>query len=161
MIQEAFAGGSWSPAHEIPVPLERQLAQFLGRASLNLLLPNAADQYTEGSLGRVSGTSTAPSGDVRVSVALEGDTWDISLSASPQSTSPSCDDRLSDDSLAGTGASWQMTTFRGRDACFAGLSLPAVSFVEWVENGTAFHIEWRGLSYQELDSWLTSWQFVS
>lgn len=158
LIIPASLEARWTPIDALPAGVENELVSFLEANSLVLLLPRQRDSRLADSTARVTGVRSSSSSDVRLTAYLEGNGWVISETVRPRASSPSCDDRLSgDDSLAGSGATWEATDVRESPGCVAILQPPAVSFLEWGESDTAFQIEWRGLSLQGLESWLKTW----
>jgi hypothetical protein len=151
---------SWTPVDALPARVENELVSFLGDNSLILLLPRQRDSRLSDSTARATGAGSNSS-DVRLNLYLEGDGWVISETVRLRVSTPSCDERLAGDgSLAGTGATWEAMEVRGSPGCVAILQPPAVSFLEWGENATAIDIEWTGLSLEEVESWLKTWEVL-
>lgn len=149
---------AWSPAHELPDAQRAQIEDFVIERDLRLLMPSPAPVADPtGASARLSTTTHQPSGETFVTVAVETPNEFLSLRAGQPSSVPGCRDRIRNDSIAGTGATWIPTEVRGHEGCAALAEQGLVSQLEWEEDHTTFSVEWTGFTAETVKEWLTTW----
>lgn len=155
-VVDAIDAQEWSPAHRLPDAEREAIGALLTDKSLVMLFPTPAPVADpDATEARFSAQTYLP--EDRSSASLWVAAGDLGLSLQVYAVGQSCAERMAGDSFAGTDMSWSPGQIRGHDACVAVGTPPAVSFLEWDEAGVRFAASWKGLTLEEVQTWLSQW----